>query len=142
MEPMIIPPTASKVGLHRELSNVWGRAATRLAEANNIFVVGYSWPQTDHFFQQLYALGTVGRTILSRFWVFDINPSVRQRFHDELLGQQARDCFGPNGYDASQLNFGHAINLIGRAFGLRDFERGIYRDAYGNLPDIGKLLRP
>jgi alpha/beta superfamily hydrolase len=113
-EPMIIPPTASKSGLHRELRTVWRRAAKRLAEADSIFVIGYSWPEGDHFFHQLYALGTVGETILSRFWVCNPNKQVRDKFRDELLGQQAKDCFGPPGDDA--YYFHQAVARISNEF--------------------------
>jgi hypothetical protein len=112
-EPMVVPPTASKAGLHSELQRVWQRAATCLSRANNIFVIGYSWPDGDNFFHQLYALGTVGKTILSRFWVCDIDARVRQKFLDRLLGEQARDCFWPPN---ESYTFELGIQHIGQAF--------------------------
>ena len=39
-DPMIVPPTASKACLHRELSSVWKRAAHWLSRADNVFVIG------------------------------------------------------------------------------------------------------
>lgn len=95
-EPVIIPPTGYKMDAQRALQGVWRRAAARLAQANSVFVMGYSWPPTDHFFHQLYAIGSVGVSILSRFWVCDPDESVRDRFRAQLLGQQALDCFGPS----------------------------------------------
>lgn len=79
---MIVPPTMNKTGYHQQIANVWRHAAGALSDAENIFVIGYSLPFTDEFFRYLYALGTIGRTILQRFWVFDPEPSgqVRNRF--------------------------------------------------------------
>jgi hypothetical protein len=108
-DPMIVPPTASKLNLHQHLSSVWQRASQRLSEADNIFVIGYSWPTGDHFFHQLYALGTVGETILSRFWIFDPDERVRTKFRRRLLGEQALDCFDlPD--DSS--TFAHAVSML------------------------------
>ena len=131
-EPKIIPPTVSKSGLHRELASVWQRAAHRLQQAQNIFVIGYSWPEGDHFFQQLYALGTSGETILSRFWVYNPDERVRERFKNQLLGQQARDCFGP----ADAVGFAEAIPEIAAALdvALHQPIRGESASPFPNLP--------
>jgi hypothetical protein len=36
---------------HTGLSSVWRAAATHLAEAENVFIIGYSLPDTDEFFR-------------------------------------------------------------------------------------------
>jgi hypothetical protein len=93
-EAVLVPPTWNKGETHRTLSRVWSRAALALSEAENIFVVGYSMPETDAFFRYLYALGTVGQTLLRRFWVFDIDSTgaVQKRF-ENLLGPGAKSRF-------------------------------------------------
>ena len=93
-KPVIVPPTWSKAEYHRALSPVWRRAALELRDAENIYVVGFSLPTTDEFFRYLYGLGTVGDTILQRFWVVDPDPSgaVEQRFR-ALLGPGAEQRF-------------------------------------------------
>jgi hypothetical protein len=72
------------------------RAALELRDAENIYVIGFSLPTTDEFFRYLYGLGTVGDTILQRFWVVDPDPSgaVEQRFRG-LLGPGAEERFRP-----------------------------------------------
>jgi hypothetical protein len=107
--PVLVPPTWNKADSHRALENVWSLAAQELSGAENIFVIGYSMPETDSFFRHLYALGTVGPTMLRRFWVFNPNRSVERRFHD-LLGPGAEDCFefNPEGHDT----FNAAINYL------------------------------
>jgi len=56
--PVLVPPTWNKTKYNGALSNVWKKAAQELATAENIFVIGYSLPETDSFFRYLFALGT------------------------------------------------------------------------------------
>lgn len=63
-----------------------------LSEADSVIVLGYSFPRSDEFFRHLYAIGSIGTTFVRRFWVFDINPEVEDRFRP-VLGEQARDRF-------------------------------------------------
>jgi hypothetical protein len=83
---MIVPPTWSKTAHYEAIAPVWRRAATHLAEARDIIVIGYSLPLTDELFRYLYALGSVGQRRLRRFWVIDSDQSgdVRQRFENLL----------------------------------------------------------
>jgi hypothetical protein len=98
-EPVLVPPTWNKADSHRALEKVWSLAAHELSEAENIIVIGYSMPETDSFFRHLYALGTVGGTMLRRFWVFNPNPSIERRFHDLLgPGAEGRFEFNPRGH--------------------------------------------
>jgi hypothetical protein len=93
-DPVLVPPTWNKTEYHRTLSKVWSRAAEELSNAENIFVIGYSLPESDAFFRYLYALGTVGKTTLKRFWVFNPEDSgaTENRFR-ELLGPGAQARF-------------------------------------------------
>lgn len=90
--PLIVPPTWGKTSEHANLTGVWHRAAQELRDAENIFVIGYSLPPSDAFFKYLYALATVGRTRIRRFWVFNPDPAVGERF-GELLGQAVQNRF-------------------------------------------------
>lgn len=104
--PAIVPPTWEKAEYNTGFENMWAHAAKQLAEAENIIVIGYSLPPSDQFFPMLYALGTVSRTIVKRFWVFDPDPLglVERQFQGILgsatiqrfLRQQSRfsDAFG------------------------------------------------
>jgi len=86
--PLIIPPTWNKLAHQQRLQAVWGAASVALRSAEDIFVFGYSLPSSDHFFRHLYALGTLGPTRLKRFWVFDPDKNVEQKFRG-LLGPVA-----------------------------------------------------
>lgn len=79
-EPIIVPPTWSKGQHYQSLERVWSSAAAALSEAENIIVCGYSLPDTDQFFRFLVSMGTLHNRQLRRFWIFDPNPEVRDRF--------------------------------------------------------------
>jgi hypothetical protein len=90
--PYVVPPTWNKAQYHSTLEPVWRAAAQELSEAENIYVCGYSFPETDQFFKYLYALGTVGTARVKRFWVINPNETVEARFRN-LLGQAAGSRF-------------------------------------------------
>ncbi len=91
-EPVIVPPTWNKGSYHSQLARVWKRAAYHLSEAEYIFIIGYSYPQTDEFFRYLYALGSIGEGWLEKVIVFNPDPEVGERVR-RLLGPLARDKF-------------------------------------------------
>ncbi len=93
-EPVIVPPTWNTSEYHQSLTKVWSRAAEDLGKAENIFVMGYSLPESDAFFRYLYALGTVGDAPLKRFYVYDpeLSGSVKNRFQG-MLGSGAKSRF-------------------------------------------------
>lgn len=108
--PVIVPPTWNKGDYHGELASVWQRAAAELSDAENIFIMGYSFPDTDQFFEYLYALGTIGTKRLRRFWVFNPDEGRRTRF-ESLLGPGAVRAFR---YHAT--TFGDALPVIKQPF--------------------------
>jgi hypothetical protein len=89
-EPLIVPPTWNKTQHYTEIRNVWSVAARHLSEAENIVVIGYSLPATDHFFHYLYALGTASPTRLKRFLIINTDPKIGDRF-STLLGPLAKE---------------------------------------------------
>ena len=107
-EPIIVPPTWNKAEHHQILSQVWGRAAKELGEAEYIFIIGYSLTETDVFFRLLYALGTVGNTPLRKIEVFNPDDSMatRNRF-ESLMGPGAIARF-----DYKAIRFENSIGII------------------------------
>jgi hypothetical protein len=90
-EAVIVPPSWSKAEHHQALSRVWSRAAKELGEAEYMFIIGYSLPDTDAFFRLLYALGTVGDAPFKRIEVFNPDASIRSKFENLMgLGATAR----------------------------------------------------
>lgn len=101
--PVVVPPTWNKTAYSAQLGRVWRHAARVLSQAENIFVVGYSLPETDAFFRYLYALGAEGPARIKRFWVIDPDPSgeVEKRF-GALVGGGLRNRFKVIRKDFSQ----------------------------------------
>jgi hypothetical protein len=92
--PMIVPPTWNKTEHHRSLSSVWSAAARELSDTEELFIIGYSLPESDAFFRYLFALGTIGESPLRRVWVFNPNrsPEIQRRF-SALFGPGAEQRF-------------------------------------------------
>lgn len=97
--PGIVPPTWNKTQYHQSFSNVWARAAAELSGAEEVFVIGYSLPESDSFFRDLLALGFVGMGRLKRFEVVNMDAKVSSRFR-ELLGPECQ-----RGFVSNQSNF-------------------------------------
>lgn len=114
-EPVIVPPSWNKADYHNALSDVWAAAAKHLSEAEQIFVIGYSLPETDSFFRHLYALGSVGNTPLRRIAVFnpDSSGATNERFQ-ALLGPGASAR-----YEYHESTFEQAIGHIKKLFPKR-----------------------
>lgn len=111
-EPVIVPPSWNKADYHNTLSEVWAKAAKHLSEAEHIFILGYSLPQTDSFFRHLYALGAVSDTPLRRLEVFNPEASgaTETRFR-ELLGPGAEARFAYHPFDFEKA-IGHIKKLF------------------------------
>ena len=88
----IVPPTWNKAQYHEQLGMVWRAAAKELKDAKEVYIIGFSLPPTDFFFRDFYALASIGPTLLRRFWVFNPDENVKEKFRD-LLGPQAMSYF-------------------------------------------------
>ena len=108
--PFVIPPTWNKSGRYGEISSVWAAAARALADAENIFILGYSMPETDKFFKYLMALGTAADIPLERLWVFNPNSGLHGEIEKSgLLGPGAK-----RKYEFISEMFKEAIKTIRR----------------------------
>lgn len=90
--PLIVPPTWNKTEYQSQIVSVWRNAASCLESAENIYVIGYSLPETDSFFRYLFALGSESKSRIKRFWVFDPDAGVEERFR-ELIGRGIESRF-------------------------------------------------
>ncbi len=111
-EPVIVPPTWNKADHYSSINSVWARAASELGEAEYIFIIGYSLPETDTFFRLLYALGTVSHTPLKSIDIFnpDSGDDIRKRF-ESILGSGAKAR-----YRYIACEFPDAIGIIKKRF--------------------------
>jgi hypothetical protein len=103
-----VPPTWNKNQYHGVLTNVWNAAASELSNARNIYVMGYSLPESDSFFKYLFALGTLGKTRIRRFWAFDPDyTDVVEHRYKELIGKGIS-----NKFNFKKYKFNDAIGFI------------------------------
>lgn len=109
-EPFMVPPTWSKANHYSSINSVWARAAWDLGEAQYIFIIGYSLPETDVFFRLLYALGTVSDAPLKGIQIFNPDADIQQRF-ESMIGPGAKAKYGYNTY-----TFQDAIGKIRERF--------------------------
>lgn len=91
--PIIVPPTWDKTTHHAKLVNVWRRAAKELGSAENIFVIGYSLPDSDLFFRYLFSLGSEGETRVKRLWVIDPDRNAVEPRFRRLIGRGLENRF-------------------------------------------------
>jgi hypothetical protein len=115
-KPIIVPPTWNKGVYQDMLKPVWRQAASALAAAENIFVMGYSLPASDQFFRSFYSISTISDTMIDRFWVYDPNNSaeVTDRYKT-LLGPAIRDR---GKFQHKPLKFAKALEDVAREFGF------------------------
>jgi hypothetical protein len=84
--PKIIPPTLNKFKYQEQLGLVWKKAAQVLSEAELVFIIGYSMPESDVFFKYLYALGIDSPVHLNKVVIINNNSSVHAAYHS-LMGK-------------------------------------------------------
>jgi NAD-dependent SIR2 family protein deacetylase len=114
--PVIVPPTRNKGEFRVPLTRVWRHASAELANADNIFIIGYSLPETDAFFRYLFAISTDADSRIRRLWV--VNPDedghVERRFREFIgRGIEHRVKF----FKGHEGTFEHALNDIAGAIG-------------------------
>ena len=110
--PVIVPPTWNKTEYQGTLTNVWNATAEQLCKARNIYVFGYSLPESDSFFRYLFALGTMGKSRIRRFWVFDPSKAVEERYQ-RLIGKGIS-----NRFQYFECKFSDAIDELRKQIGL------------------------
>ena len=112
--PYFVPPTWNKASYQENLTNVWANAANQLSDVEAIFVIGYSLPDSDYFFKNLYALSTISEIPILKFWVFDPERTgvVEKRYMD-LIGESVKPRF-----KYFQTKFSEAIGIISEEYGI------------------------
>ena len=108
--PLIVPPTWNKTMYHSNISAVWKKAAEELSCAENIIVIGYSLPESDMFFRYLFALGSISKTELKKFWVIDIDQTVEDRYERLVSGQIKR-----RGFKFIRDDFSGSLRILSQA---------------------------
>jgi hypothetical protein len=93
-EPAIIPPSWNKTQYQNRIAPVWRQAVKELVEAEVVVVAGYSLPQSDEFFRDLFRIGANYAERLRKLIVVNTDPQVGERF-GRMLGKELKDLFQP-----------------------------------------------
>lgn len=83
----LVPPSWNKTQYHNTFRAIWEMAATELASARQLVIIGYSAQGTDGFFRDLLTIGLATNANLRRIVVVDKAGETQARFR-ELLGPQ------------------------------------------------------
>lgn len=82
--PLIVPPTWNKTEYQQNLRRVWQKAAEELSLAENLFIIGYSLPETDMFFRYLYSLGSLSATQINKIVIINPDKKIEDRFRNMI----------------------------------------------------------
>lgn len=84
LKKYIIPPTWNKIIENEIIYGIWGKAVSLLNQSTNIFVIGYSMPETDLFFKYLITLGLFENNSLRKFVVINPDDIVNSKYKNIL----------------------------------------------------------
>jgi hypothetical protein len=77
---VIVPPTWNKGLEAKFILPVWKRVLEELTTAGRIFIIGYSFPESDQFFKYLLGLALSTNTALTEIHVVSDSMKIRDRF--------------------------------------------------------------
>ncbi len=92
---VLIPPTWNKLNYTDEITNIWYHSIKEISCATHLLIIGYSFPRTDVFFDQLLTLGLRDNKVLKQVAV--INP-------DQVLSTSL-DSFFDKHFNKSKVTF-------------------------------------
>ena len=74
----IIPPTWNKTNYGTELTKVWYKTIEQVSLATHLFIIGYSFPRTDAFFDQLMGLALQKSKNLQKVIIINPSPIIKE----------------------------------------------------------------
>ena len=83
--PVVIEPSFIKPIEQKELLGVWDEARSKLEEAKEVFIIGYSMPQADASAQNLIVHSLRANSYYPKVTVVDPDKEILDRY-EELLG--------------------------------------------------------
>ncbi len=90
VEPVIVPPTWAKGSRREILAPVWSQALRALVEAGQVFVIGYSMPDTDAFFKYMLASALARNKAIDRIVAVNTDSRAIEKYV-QLLQHPFRD---------------------------------------------------
>ena len=80
LDAFIVPPTWNKGIEQGFLRSVWAKALAEVTNAGRLFIIGYSFPETDHFFKYMLGLALARNNQLSKVYVVNPDSRVAEKF--------------------------------------------------------------
>jgi len=111
-ESLIIPPSFSKYGVEGPLRSVWSNAYRALRNARDIFIIGYSMPETDLMVRYLLSLAFRDVERIRTCWIINPDENCIKRFND-LFGEYMITTVRPIGLKFEQI--GSLVDERGKA---------------------------
>ena len=103
IDPYIVPPTWNKGGYQKFIDPVWREALNVLISAGRIFVIGYSFPDSDKYFQYMLGITMALNKDLLEVILVDLNLNVIGKFQN-LFEESFKNRY-VHGRNESILNF-------------------------------------
>jgi NAD-dependent SIR2 family protein deacetylase len=86
VEPVIVPPAWTKGEYRETLTSIWSKALEVLRKADQLFIIGYSVPPADAFFQYLLSLALAENPDIKQIHIVNRNVQTLKNF--EILFQE------------------------------------------------------
>jgi hypothetical protein len=80
LEVLIVPPTWNKGTEEPFIKSVWTQALKELMSAGRIFIIGYSFPETDQFFKFMLGLALAHNNDLVEVYIVNNREDAWKRF--------------------------------------------------------------
>jgi NAD-dependent SIR2 family protein deacetylase len=76
---LIIPPTWNKLNYADRITHTWMNSLQEISKATHLFFIGYSFPRTDVFFDQLFFLGLLNNKNLQKIVIVNSDPEIETK---------------------------------------------------------------
>lgn len=73
---LLLPPTWYKYNYLDAITRIWRRSIRELSTATHVVIIGYSFPRTDVFFDQMLTLGLRDSKNLEQVAIINPSPSI------------------------------------------------------------------
>ncbi|MFI5252681.1 MAG: SIR2 family protein [Bacteroidota bacterium] len=91
MNNLIIPPTWNKLNYTSHITSAWVNSLDAISTATHLFIIGYSFPRTDVFFDQLFLLALLQSKNLKKIIIVNNSADMEEY----LVNSYFDDYFRP-----------------------------------------------
>ena len=84
---LILPPTWNKTNYAQTITGLWKRSIQEISLATHLFIIGYSFPRTDVFFEQLLTLAMKNSKNLKYVYIINPDRQMEKKLLPKLFDQ-------------------------------------------------------